>query len=163
MTAIITALICVVSPIVLPIGAIPISLSTFMIYLTGMLLGAKYGSLAVFVYILIGMTGIPVFSGFSGGMQKIAGATGGYIVGYLPCVACVGLASGYKRRWILALGMAIGTAVLYGTGTAWFMFQSQTSLSIALTTCVLPFLPLDIAKGIAAYTVSNGIQRVLPK
>ena len=65
--AVMAALICVAGPLSVAVGPIPISLCSFAVYLAGAILGWKRGALAVIVYLLIGLTGVPVFSGFSGG------------------------------------------------------------------------------------------------
>ena len=82
-TALMAAALCVLGPLSVPIGAIPISLSNFVICLTAWLLGPKFGTLSVAVYLLIGLVGVPVFSGYGAGIAKLAGPTGGYLVGYL--------------------------------------------------------------------------------
>ena len=84
LTALFAAILCVAAPFSIPVGPIPITLATFAIYLAAIVLGKKYGTLAVVIYILLGAVGLPVFSGFSGGFQKIVSATGGYIIGYIP-------------------------------------------------------------------------------
>ena len=157
LTAVMAALICITGPLTIAIGPIPLSLATFAVYLAGAVLGKKRGTLAVAIYLLIGLIGIPVFSGFSGGFQKLAGVTGGYLIGYLPCAWLSGMGVEHtggneKASWILPVMMAAGTAVLYGIGTAWFMIQTGNGLGAALGLCVLPFLPGDAAK-IAAVTV----------
>ena len=91
--AVLAALLCVVAPLSVPVGPIPISLASFAVYLAGAFLGWKRGTAAVAVYILLGAAGVPVFSGYEGGLQKLAGVTGGFILGYLPCAAVVGLAA----------------------------------------------------------------------
>ena len=135
--AVMAALLCVASPWSVPIGPIPITLATFMIYLTGVLLGSVDGTIAVAVYLLLGTVGVPVFSGFQGGVQKLVGATGGYLIGYLPCAAFIGLiADRAKKRWLIVFAMIGGTAVLYALGTVWFMIQTQRSLAESLMLCV---------------------------
>ena len=74
---------CVLGPLTVPIGAVPISLANFVICLTAWLLGPKFGTLSVAVYLCIGLIGVPVFSGYGAGLAKLAGPTGGYLVGYL--------------------------------------------------------------------------------
>ena len=149
-TAVMAALICIAGPLTIPMGPIPLSLATFAVYLAGAVTGKKYGTTAVGLYLLIGIIGVPVFSGFSGGFQKLAGVTGGYLVGYLPCAFLSGLgaerAEEESRIWILPAKMAAGTAVLYTIGTAWFMIQSGNALGTALSLCVVPFLPGDAVK-----------------
>lgn len=163
LTALMAALICVAGPLSVPVGPVPISLASFAVYLAGAVLGAKRGALAVALYVLLGAAGIPVFSGFSGGVQKLAGITGGYIVGYLPCAWITGFAAGRdgERKWFLPLGMAVGTAALYAVGTAWFMIQSGSALGAALAACVIPFLPGDAIKIAAASVIAWPVRRAL--
>ena len=84
------AMICVFAPFSVPVGPIPVSLASFAVYIASAL-GAKKGCAAVGIYILIGALGLPVFSGFSGGISKIAGLTGGYIIGYMFCALLSGI------------------------------------------------------------------------
>lgn len=156
LTAVMAALICIAGPLTIAAGPVPLSLATFAVMLAGAVLGKKRGTAAVGLYLLIGIIGVPVFSGFSGGFQKLAGVTGGFLAGYLPCAFFAGLgaerAEREGRKWILPAMMVLGTAVLYTVGTAWFMIQTGNGLGAALGLCVLPFLPGDAAK-IAAVTV----------
>jgi len=146
--AVMAALICIAGPLTIAVGPIPLSLASFAVYLAGAVLGSRRGAAAVLVYLLIGMIGVPVFSGFSGGFQKIAGVTGGYLIGYLPCAWISGMGKG-KTKWKLFLCLLAGTLALYLLGTAWFMAQTGNGLAAALGLCVLPFLPGDGLKMIA--------------
>ena len=164
-TALMAALICVAGPLSVAVGPIPLSLASFAVYLAGAILGWKRGSLAVLLYLLIGLAGVPVFSGFSGGFQKLIGVTGGYLAGYLPCAILTGLFVGSPEDgaprgiWRLAAGMALGTAALYIVGTAWFMLQTKNPLGAALGMCVLPFLPGDAVKIAAATLIAAPVRR----
>lgn len=156
-TAIMAALICIAAPFSIPVGLVPISLATFAVYLAGGLLGSKRGALAVVVYILIGAVGLPVFSGFSGGLAKLLGVTGGYIIGYVPCALLSGLLyDRTKRVWTLPIGMVLGTLACYLFGTVWFLVSTAegaitgASAAAAIMTCVVPFLPGDAIKIAAA-------------
>ena len=155
LTALFAAILCVAAPFSIPVGPIPITLATFAIYLAAIVLGKKYGTLAVVIYILLGAVGLPVFSGFSGGFQKIVSATGGYIIGYIPCAFIVGAMCEYggNKKIYGILGVILGTAVLYIIGTYWFMFVSGKELAYALGACILPFIPGDIIKLIVAVIV----------
>ena len=154
MCAVCTALICVLAPIAVPIGPVPISLSTFAIMLSAALLGGKAGTAATALYLLIGAAGVPVFAGYSAGLAKLAGPTGGYLVGYLALAAIEGaiyFRFGKKRKGaakyaVLLGGMILGTVVLYAIGTAWFCVLMHTGLVEALGMCVIPFLPGDAMK-----------------
>ena len=148
MIAVMAAVMAVVSPFALPIGPVPISLATFVVYLTAYVLGWKRAAVATLVYILLGAVGMPVFSGFAGGLGKLLGPTGGYILGYLPLALISGLFIDRfpKNRWLQLLGMILATAVLYALGTAWFCFAMDAELAAALAACVIPFLPGDLGK-----------------
>ena len=165
LTAVMAALICIAGPLVIPAGPIPLSLATFAIYLAGAILGKKWGTIAAGLYLLIGIIGVPVFSGFSGGFQKLAGVTGGYLIGYLPCAFLSGLGSEQaekkKKSWILPVMMTAGTAVLYGIGTAWFMIQTGNAIGAALSLCVIPFLPGDAVKIAAAVLLTGPVRKAV--
>ena len=147
-TALFAAVLCAVAPFSFSVGPIPLSLATFVIYLAAGALDWKLGVLSVLLYILMGAIGLPVFTGFSGGFHKIAGVTGGYIIGYIPLAMAGGAISKAfgNKLWACAFGMVVGTVLLYTCGTAWFMLQTGSSLTASLTLCVIPFLPGDTAK-----------------
>ena len=165
LTAVMAALICIAGPLTIAAGPIPLSLAIFAIYLGGAVLGKKRGTLAVGLYLLIGLIGVPVFSGFSGGFQKLAGVTGGYLIGYLPCAFLAGLgaeqAEKKKRVWDLPVMMILGTVILYAVGTAWFMIQTGNTLGGALGLCVVPFLPGDAVKIAAATLLTVPVRRAV--
>ena len=121
-TALFAALTAVCSQLVIPTPwMIPISMSTLAVFLSGALLGAKWGTLAQAVYLLLGLVGVPVFAGFRGGFQVLAGPTGGYLIGYLAAAALTGLlVSRVRARWMPPLAMAVGLAACYAFGTVWF-------------------------------------------
>lgn len=160
LTGVFAAVICVFSPFSVPVGPIPISLASFAVYIAAAVLGARRGTAAVCIYVLIGALGIPVFSGFSGGVGRVLGVTGGYIIGYIFCA----LVSGFiidrsnKGKAVYPLALAAGTAVLYVFGTAWFMIQSGNGLRESLMMCVVPFLIGDAIKIIVSSAVACKIR-----
>ena len=164
-SAVFAAAMCVIAPFSVAIGPVPLSFATFAVYLTAGALGWRYGALSVALYIALGAVGLPVFSAFEGGFHKIAGVTGGYIVGYIPCAMAVGLAAGRQRHKALAYaaGMAAGTALLYACGTAWFMLATGNALIPSLALCVIPFLPGDAAKIAAACIAAPKLRSALSK
>ena len=109
-TALMAAVLCVLGPLTVPIGAIPISLANLVICLTAWLLGAKFAALSVAIYLVIGLVGIPVFSGYGAGLAKLAGPTGGYLVGYLLLAFIGGLfiEKSHGHPVISALGLVLG-------------------------------------------------------
>lgn len=147
LTALMAAMLCVLGPLSIPIGPVPLSLATLVIYLSVYLLGWKWGLVSVVVYLLVGMSGVPVFSGFGGGIGRLLGPTGGYLIGYLPLAALSGLGVQHSsRRCLHLLAMAVGTVALYALGTAWYCFEAGTTLGAAMAKCVWIFIPGDLIK-----------------
>lgn len=132
---------------------VPFTLQTFGVFLTVGLLGGKRGSMAVLVYILLGAAGIPVFSGFTGGVGRLLGNTGGYIVGFLASALVMWALEKVmgRKTWALAVQMVLGLIACYAIGTVWFMvIYSGTSGTVGLMTvlgwCVIPFVIPDLIK-----------------
>ena len=160
--ALMAAVTCVLAPLAIPIGPVPISLTTLAVYFSLYLLGGRWGTVSCLVYVLLGAAGLPVFSGFTGGLGKLAGPTGGYIIGFLPMALLAGWAiSRFQSRWLHLAGMAAGTAVCYALGTLWFCFVSGSAPLAALSLCVFPFIPGDLAKMAAALLLGPAIRRRL--
>jgi biotin transport system substrate-specific component len=170
MTALTAAIFCVVGPVSLPIGPVPISLMTLVLYISIYAIGYKYAVVACVLYLLLGLAGLPVFSGFAGGFGKLVGPTGGYLIGYVPMMLIGGLfisamaekKTSTKRiivsRFIEALGLIIATAVLYILGTVWFVISTGTPVGAALMLCVVPFLPGDLVKIVLSVIVGPGLR-----
>ena len=147
--ALFAALIVVFAQVQIPLpGLVPISLATFAVMMAGLLLGWKYGLLAVAVYVLLGAVGVPVFAGCKGGLGALTGPTGGYIIGYLPYAALAGLQNKKLQDsfWGRCGLLALGTLACYALGTAWFMHATGRTLAESMGLCVLPFLPGDAVK-----------------
>lgn len=90
MIAVMTAVTCVLAPLSVPIGPVPISLTNLVIYFSLFILGTKKGTISYLIYLLIGLVGIPVFSGFTSGPGKLFGPTGGYLIGFIPLALIAG-------------------------------------------------------------------------
>ena len=163
--ALMAALMCVLCPVSVPIGPIPISLSILVILVTVVVLGTWRALVSYTVYLLLGAVGMPVFSGFQGGFGKLAGPTGGYLAGFLLMILIGGVIMEVCKRnlWLTMLGMALGVAVDYAVGTAWFMFQTESTLAHALEVCVYPFIPLDLAKIVIAVVFGKLVWKALTK
>ena len=147
LTGVMAAVICVVSPWSIPIGEVPITLTQIAIFLALYVLGWKRGTLSVLIFLLLGSFGLPVFSGFSGGLGKLLGPTGGYLIGYIPMAILGGLFLDHFRNPIVqGLGLVLGTAVCYAFGTGWYCIQGGVGLTAALAVCVFPFIPFDLIK-----------------
>ena len=147
-------------------GEVPFTLQTMGVFLAIGLLGGKRGTLAVLVYILMGVIGLPVFSGFSGGIGKLVGVTGGYIVGFLASALVMWAMETLlgKKKWALALSMVIGLLVCYAFGTAWFMVlytnsKGAITLGAVLGMCVIPYIIPDVIKIAVALLLTNILKR----
>ena len=162
-TAVMAAVLCVLGPLTVPIGAVPISLANFVICLSAWLLGPKFGTLSVAIYLVLGLVGIPVFSGYGAGLAKVAGPTGGYLVGYLLMAFIGGLfiEKSKGQPVVSAVGLILGDAACYVLGTAWFVFQMKCELGHALAVCVYPFLLLDLAKIVVSCVVGALLRKRL--
>lgn len=162
-TAVMAAVLCVLGPLTVPIGAVPISLANFVICLSAWLLGPKFGTLSVAIYLVLGLVGIPVFSGYGAGLAKVAGPTGGYLVGYLLLAFIGGLfiEKSKGQPVVSAVGLILGDAACYVLGTAWFVFQMKCELGYALAVCVYPFLLLDLAKIVVSCVVGALLRKRL--
>ena len=163
--ALMAALMCVLCPVSVPIGPIPISLSILVILLTVYVLGTWRALVGYTVYLLLGAVGMPVFSGFQGGLAKLAGPTGGYLAGFwlMILVAGIIMEKGKRNLLVTILGMLVGVAIDYAIGTAWFVFQTESTVVHALDVCVYPFIPFDVAKIVIAVLLGSVVYKGLQK
>ena len=165
--ALFTAVIAVCSWISIP-AAVPFTLQTFAVFLATGLLGGKRGTLTVLVYILLGAIGVPVFSGFTGGIGHLLGPTGGYIIGFIFSALVMWFAENRfgKSLKVLAASMVIGLIVCYAFGTAWFMavYTKETGeigLMTALGWCVFPYIIPDAVKIALAVILCRRLRPVI--
>lgn len=163
--ALFAAITAVLSQLVIPIGPVPISMSTLAVLLAGGLLGARDGTISQLIYLLIGAVGVPVFSGFSGGLGKLASPTGGYIIGYIFMALVIGLLiphCGNKLRYIIPT-FALGLLVCYAFGTVWYIALTHTGIGAAMMACVVPFLPGDAVKIVLSALLTTKLYRHIQK
>ena len=164
-TAAMTAILCILGPwaINIPLSPVPISLCTMGIYFVLYLLGLKLGTLSVLLYILIGGAGLPVFTNFAGGIGKLLGPTGGYIIGYLfLALICGFFLEHYSKKPALHIvGFLLGTLVLYLFGTLWLQYQLHLTFQAALMAGVIPYIPGDIVKLILALALAIPLKKRL--
>ncbi len=161
-----TSIISIMSPVSIPLpGLVPISLATLSIYLCTYLLDTKRTLICYTVYLALGCVGIPVFSGFTGGVSRLLGPTGGYLVGYFAIIIFEGAALNHfpNSRLLHILGMVSGTAVCYLFGTLWLCFIQKTSLISGLFAGVLPFIPGDTLKIAAVSSIAPIMRSRLEK
>ena len=155
--ALMTAVTCVLGPlsIPLPFSPVPISLTNFAIFLAIFVLGMKNGTISFIIYLLLGAVGVPVFSSFRGGLQVLAGPTGGYLIGFIFLALIMGFALDHFDRKLVPtiIGMIIGMAVCYAFGTIWLAKLLSLSFKEGLMMGVIPYLAGDAAKIIIAAIV----------
>ena len=155
--ALMTAVTCVLGPlsIPLPFSPVPISLTNFAIFLAIFVLGMKNGTISFIIYLLLGAVGVPVFSSFRGGLQVLAGPTGGYLIGFIFLALIMGFALDHFDRKLVPtiIGMIIGMVVCYAFGTVWLAKLLSLSFKEELMMGVIPYLAGDAAKIIIAAIV----------
>ena len=126
-TALMTAITCILAPMALPIpiSPVPISLTNLVIFFMAYILGMKFSVASYVLYLLLGTVGLPVFSGFSGGVGKLLGPTGGYLIGFIFLAAIAGffVEKFPAKIYMHVVGMIIGMAICYIFGTAWLAGQ----------------------------------------
>ena len=146
----------------IPVGPVPVTLQTMVVFLAAALLGPARGATAVGIYILIGIMGLPVFSSFGAGSAVILGATGGYIAGFILSAIVTGAMISKLGRSVPALAgsMLVGLAICYAFGTIWFMAMSGAALNYVLSVCVLPFILPDAVKIAAAIAIVKLVDHV---
>jgi biotin transport system substrate-specific component len=146
--------------VVIPIGLVPITGSTFAVLLTGALLGPRLGAMAMIAYLMEGAVGLPFFAGGHFGLAHLMGPTGGYLVAFPAAAYITGAFAehGWDRRFVTAAAaMAIGSAVIMLSGWAWFSILMRTSPLLTLWDTVIKFIPGDIIKiSLAAAVLPTG-------
>lgn len=158
LSALFAALICAGCFIQIPLpGGVPVVLQDMMAMLTGMLLGPVYGTAAVFVFLVLGSIGLPVFSGKAGISVILAGPTGGFLVGYLLSAFAAGIFLSLllpdkrdhsnTKVWLLITAAALlATVVVFVCGIIGFMRVTHAGIAKTLSAVLVPFIPGNIIK-----------------
>lgn len=165
--ALMTAVICVLGPlsINIPVSPVPITLGIVGILLSVYVLGCKLGTLSIAIYLLLGAFGVPVFSNFSGGFAKIAGPTGGYLVGFifLALIAGIFVEKFSEKKIVQFFGILLAILVCYALGTVWLKVSAHMTFTAALAAGTLPYIPFDIAKAIFCVLLGSKLRTLLNK
>jgi biotin transport system substrate-specific component len=160
--ALFAALTAVGAYLSIPMVPVPMVLQNMVVFLTGLLLGPRWGVAAVGLYLLAGACGLPVFAGATGGIGRFAGPTGGFLLGYLPAVAVVGWIAGARGGIARDVGaMIAGAVVLYACGIPWLAAVTGLPLERAAAVGLLPFLPGDAVKIAAAALIARSARPLL--
>jgi len=166
-----TAIIAASAQISVPMPAgVPFTMQTFAVLLAGVILGAKRGAAAAFIYIALGAAGVPIFSSFRGGLGVIFGATGGFILSFPPMALCAGVFSGVspgklglRKPFLTAFGLILGAAVNYTCGLLMFCAVTSSGFGEAAALCVAPFILPDIIKMVLAGGIGASVKKILLK
>lgn len=165
--AMFTVLICLCSWITVP-GPVPFTMQTFAVFCALLMLGGKRGTVAIVLYILLGAVGLPVFSGFSGGIGRLFGATGGYIFGFALSGVVYRLIVPEKcsKIAVKVVAASAGLGACYLLGTVWFMHvyaagSGGAGLMYTLGLCVFPFVLPDVLKIALAFVISDRLGRMI--
>ena len=162
--ALMVAMNCVSAYIIIPLpfSLSPIALQTLIVNLTGYVLNAKQAFMTMLVYLLVGLAGVPVFTGGTAGPGKLFGPTGGYIFGLLFTAVFLAATRGEKynfKRYAL-LGCIVGIPLIYLPGFLQLKLVTGMPWDKAFMTGVLPFIPLDIVKCLGAAFLAGPIHRI---
>ncbi len=147
--------------IVIPLPPVPITAQTFFLNVSAILLGGQLGAVSQFIYVMLGVVGIPVFAGGKAGLGVIFGPTGGYLQGFIIAAFIIGMVNRMKKSagifWNI-FSMLIGMLIIYFLGSLQLSLVAKMSFHKALTVGVLPFIPGDIIKILLAAIISSRLK-----
>jgi biotin transport system substrate-specific component len=145
----------------IPLSPLPVTLQTLFTMMSGAVLGPYFGVLAMIVYVLLGLIGLPVFAAGQSGLGVLFGPWGGYLTGFIIGAAVTGLIAGVKKKpglvW-LCLAMAAGDLVVYVFGVAQLALVSPMALDQAILVGFVPFVPGDLLKLAVATLIVRKIE-----
>lgn len=161
-TALFTALTSVGGIMSIPLGPVPITLQTFFVILSGLILGSKLGALSQITYVILGLVGLPIFSGGYGGLGSITRPSFGFLLGYIVAAYVIGkLTEKDKSLSKIIYSVILGSFVIYIIGIPYFYFiftnllGKSINLYTALRYACLPFIPGDIIKAVIAIILAK--------
>lgn len=161
--SLLAALIAAGAYLALPIGPVPIVLQNLFVFLSGLLLGPRWGVASIGVYLMAGALGLPVFAGGVGGIGRFAGPTGGYLLGYLPAVYVIGWISKKSKGRAAedVLAMVCGSIIIYACGVSWLKILSGLTLAKTLAVGMYPFILGDGVKIAAAVPIAKALRPII--
>ena len=146
--AIFSAIISTLSIISIPTPwGVPFTLQTFSISLSGFVLGKKYGTFSVIIYLLLGAMGLPVFSGLTGGISRFVSVTGGFLFGFI----FLSFFCGFNTIFFSIIGLIM----CHILGTIQFSILTKNNFLVSLTVVSLPYLIKDIISLLLAYFINK--------
>lgn len=154
-----SAILCILSIISIPTPfGVPLTLQTFGVSLVGFILGKKYGTISVLIYIILGAIGLPVFAGLNGGFIHIIGPTGGFIIGFL----FLAFFSGFNKNNIISISLSLlGLIICHILGIVQFSFVTKNPIIASFTLVSLPYLIKDILSIFFAFSLKKLLEKHL--
>lgn len=153
-TAAFIGLITLGSWISVPCIPVPFTLQTLFVLLAGAVV-KRYAVVPVFLYVLLGALGLPLFHNGLAGIGVLLGPTGGYLIGFIAASLVTGLAYEHASRPVRICGLAFATILIYACGVGWLMVSLDRSFLPAFTAGALPFVIGDTIKAAAAYLIAE--------
>ena len=152
--AIFSALICILSTIAIPSPfGVPFTLQTFSVSLAGFVLGKKYGTICILIYLLLGSIGLPVFSGLTGGLGRFVSVTGGFLYGFI----FLSFFSGYGNIFTSIIGLIICHII----GILQFSLLTKNNFLSSFAIASLPYIIKDLISIFFAYFISKKLIKII--
>ncbi len=143
---------------IIPVGPVPITLQVLFVFMAGSMLKARWGMISMIIYVLLGIVGLPVFSGGGSGFGILLGPTGGYLVGFIAAAGLIGFLFEHRppsHIVVNILYMFVGLIMIYILGIAQLAFVAHLDITTAIALGAVPFLPADVMKAIVAAIIST--------
>ena len=147
----------------MPLG-VPMTMQTFAITLAAVVLGSKLSAISTLVYVLLGAVGVPVLANFSGGIDKLVGPTGGFLISFPIMAYIIGLGVEHKDdfKGAFVIFLVLGTVINYVIGVAMFVVVAHSTVAVGISACVLPFIPTAILKAVLASLLGLNLRKRIP-
>ncbi|MDM5190686.1 biotin transporter BioY [Bacillus sp. DX4.1] len=162
-TALFAAITGILAQVTIPLPLVPITGQTLAIGLTATILGSRYGTLSVLVYVLIGATGIPVYAGFSGGLSVLFGPTGGFLLAFIPATFLIGFVTEKTKLtfWNSLMANVLGMFVTLSIGTVFLKYVASLSWQAAFMGGFVPFIIVGVIKAALAAWIGIKVREAL--
>ena len=160
------AVIAIMAQISIPMpGGVPMTMQTFAVTLAAVVLGAKLSTVSMVIYLVLGAVGVPVLAGFTGGLAKFVGPTGGFLISFPLMAFVIGWGVEHRKAFPGAFVVALiaGTVLNYVVGVAMFCALTQSTVAAGLAACVIPFIPTAVIKAVLASVLGFGIRKRLSR
>lgn len=160
LSALFTAIIALLSQVSFMLLPVPLTFQTLGIALCGFVLGVKWSITSVGVYLAVGALGLPVFSGFRGGIHILFGPTGGFLFGFIILALFCGFAKKCKKTYIKYVYMLVGIIICHAIGIFQYSLITGNNIAVSFISFSLPFIIKDVFCIFGAYFLSIYVLRL---